>query len=388
MVSRVTGLNFRNIVPSSGVGNRAMRLFWQIFSNPQKSDPKMTEPLTTTQAETPPENREMALISVNSSDEKLLQMILFVQGDDGKLTFDGVNCQNHVILKKLTERIRQRFAQHAKEGEELVATALTPLFALAKGDPERFTIIVNLVIAFSNYCPRFTAAVLEKIEWPSETFKQMSLPAYLAHFIRSSFVSWQDDSIEINPCPNQESTFFYTDKLVIVTKNIFGHRDFIENPSALSPSLAQGIGIAIQKEAKAAMEDLKQKYSDQQTDENTNIGINLVIAQYQECRFPCSMLAPVLPYLKKIPGLVGLEIVDVGGSGQHAFRDEDAPALLEIFKTNPHLFHIKINVSAMTPETQKQFVEEWQVIMADRKMGAAIEDFFAIELQGVIKQES
>jgi hypothetical protein len=128
------------------------------------------------------------------------------------------------------------------------------------------------------------------------------------------------------------------------------------------------MGIAIQDCAEAAMKELKQKYDDKKTDDRTKIGLNLVIGQFTECRFPCSMVAPVLPYLQKIPGLVGLEIADVGGSGRgHAFRDEDAPALLDLFRTNPWLFYVKINTNGMTPEKQTQFVKDWQLIITDRQ---------------------
>jgi hypothetical protein len=152
------------------------------------------------------------------------------------------------------------------------------------------------------------------------------------------------------------------------------------------------MGIAIQDCAIAAVEELKQKYRDGKTDENTKIGFNLVIMQFLECCFPCTMVAPLLPYLKKLPGLVGLEINDVGGSGLttaegqqrgYAFTDEDAPTLLEILKTNPHLFHVKININGMTKGVENQFVQEWQAIIATRQRPSAIQEFLALEAPGI-----
>jgi hypothetical protein len=182
--------------------------------------------------------------------------------------------------------------------------------------------------------------------------------------------------------------FFPTFRLVVITKRIFGRGDFVTKPQPLSPFLAQGMGIAIQDCAEAAMKELKQKYDDKKTDNRTNIGLNLVIGQFTECRFPCSMVAPVLPYLQKIPGLVGLEIADVGGSGLvttkhsqrngHAFRDEDAPALLDLFRTNPWLFHVNININGMTSQKELQFVQEWKSIITARQK-PVIEDLLALE---------
>jgi hypothetical protein len=397
VINRVTGLNFRTIKPFSGMGNKTMQLFLQCFSAPQK--PASETPLsTTTQAATPSENREIASIPVNTSNEQLLKMMIFLPDNDGKLALDYENQQNKMINDLLGERIRQGFAQHANEGEDLVAQALTPLFNLAKSDPDRFMVLVNSVIWNSRHCPRFTATVLEKIEWPSETLKQERLPGCLASYIVHKCLELQDYSIEIgSSSSDKKSIYFCTSKLLVITKRILGHGDFVKEPESLSPFLVQGIGMALQDYAKAAMEMLKEQYDEGQTDERTNIGLNLVIGQFHECRFPCSMVAPVLPYLKKIPGLVGLEINDVGGSGLvtakrnrqrgHAFRDEDAPALLEIFRTNPYLFHVKININGMTLEKETQFVQEWQEIMTNR-LKPAIKDLLALEAPKEHKADS
>ena len=360
-----------------------MQLFWQVLYGPQKPASKTASSLTQTEA--PVETQEIVLIPVNSSNEQLLQMMVFDRDDKGQLKRDYENRQNRSINSQINDQlghqIHRTFSQHANGGEDQVATALAPLFALAKNDTNRFLALVDLVIWKSKYVPRFTAVVLEKIEWPSEALKNEKLPAYLSQYILTNCLNWQDEYIEIElPSSSKESTFFHAYKLIVVTKRIFGHDDFVKNPKNLSPFLAQGMGMAFQKSAAAALEELKQKHEKGETDAKINMGLSLHIGQFTECRFPCSMLAPVLPYLKKIPGLVGLEIVDVGGSrSKHAFRDEDAPALLDIFKTNPHLFHIKINVGGMTKEIRKKFLEEWLTIMTTRKKGASIEGLIAIE---------
>ncbi len=163
----------------------------------------------------------MALISVESSNEQLLQMMIFAQDDDGQVFFDPKNPQNQAIRQQLEVRIRQGFAQHANKGEDQVASALAPLFVLANSDPDRFMILVKLVIWESRYCPRFTAAVLEKIKWPSEAFKQKNLPVCLAGYILNQCLDWQDDSIEIEaPSSSKESTYFRAWRLVVITKYI------------------------------------------------------------------------------------------------------------------------------------------------------------------------
>jgi len=388
IIHRATGLNFRSPSHFPNIGDKALRLFCQIFSNPQKPSPKTTTSSTTAKPDVPqPENHETAVIPPETSNDQLLQMMVFVPDNEGKQKLDEENPQNKEIQRLLLNRICHEFNQHAKRGAAEVARALAPLFALAKGDPDRFMLLVSLVIFWSRYCPRFIANVLEEVEWPSDALKQEKLPVFLAFRIEHNCIEWQDDSIEIGqPSAGEAPTFFRTFRLCVVTKRIFGHGDFVNNPPPLSPFLVQGMGIAIHDCAETAVEDLKQKYKDGQTNEETKIGFNLVIGQFMECRFPCTMLAPLLPYLTNLPGLVGLEMNDVGGSGlvtqQHggqkigyAFRDEDAPALLDIFRSNPHLFHIEVNTDGMTPKGERQFVKEMQAIIENRERPKTIEGF-------------
>lgn len=368
VIHRATGLNVLKILPFSGMGDKALRLFRQIFSSSQKPTSKSDAPQAE-KSETP----KTAIISDQTSIEQLLQLVIFKE-----CQFDSENPQNQEIEKRLANTIHHEFTQHAKNGEEQVAKALIPLFASVKNDPDRFVILVTLVIFKSQYCPRFTANVLEKIEWPSESLKQEKLPNCLAFYIASSCIELQDHSIEIESHDlDQKSTFFPTVKLLVNTKRILGYKDFVSNPEPLSSFLTQGLGIAIQLRAQDTMAQLKKDHENGNVDKTTKIGLNLFIGQFMECRFPASMIAPVLLYLKNISGLVGLEILDVGGGFNtgNAFKDEDAPALLEIFRTNPHLFHIKINVDGMTPEKQETFLKEWQDIMTSRKKDLLLKIF-------------
>ncbi|HEX4839787.1 MAG TPA: metallophosphoesterase [Rhabdochlamydiaceae bacterium] len=396
---RVSGLSFRNLAPFPEIVDKALQVFWNIFFNPQKPPPKETTSLTTTTPGAPQKKSGPSFNFEEASNEQLLQMLEFVPDTNGELIFDRTN-QNSVTKKRLYTRIRQQFFEHAEKGADQIATALAPLFALAKSDSVRFMFLVNLVIWDSEVCPQVTAAVLEKIEWPSETLKKKNLPAYLANYIRLQCLLRRNGSICIEtPSPSGESPIFRTYKLLVRTKCIFEFRDFVTNPQPLSPFLVEGMGIAIQDYAKGIVEDLKQQYEAGKTDENTNIGFNLVIMPFaKKCRFPCTMLSPLLPYLKKLPGLVGLEMSDVGGSGLlsaedsqqkgHAFSDEDAPALLDILKTNFHLFHIKIDINEMIKKAESKFAQEWQALVTGRQRPSTIKDFLALEAPKIVPSDS
>ncbi len=80
------------------------------------------------------------------------------------------------------------------------------------------------------------------------------------------------------------------------------------------------------------------------------------------------MIAPILPHLKNIPGMVSLELSDLGVSNpwdapsskpSNGFSDQDAEALLDIFRSNPHLRKVKVNIEGMTEEKRKGFTAEW-----------------------------
>ena len=279
-----------------------------------------------------------------------------------------------LILNELDSRIKYLFNTYAKEGESTVARELQSLFKEAQNSPDTFETLVVQVVNNSGYVPRFTAAVLEKLKWPDDTMKEKILPKCLGMKIARECISWEDGFINVDTA--EEFNGFYTYRLTIMSKKIFGKGDFTKKPITMSDSLARAIGYSIRLSAENMIATLQKKKKQGEINKDTNIGIQVVIAQSVECRFPASMLSPMLPYLKNIPGLVGLELSDIGvrnpwdseviNENNHGFQDQDAAALLAIFRTNPYLMQVQINVDGMNNTKQKEFMQQWQQIWKER----------------------
>jgi hypothetical protein len=282
---------------------------------------------------------------------QLVKSLLVANDESGDMSPEDLN---HPVLMGmvLAGQVQNVFKLHAAEGEEAVANALAPLFSRAKGNPEKFEILLNLTVFESRYSPLFVAAVLEKLIWPTEKMKEEKLHVYLGTLIANNFLSAKH---------HQPIVLFgsKTCRLVVMTEQIFGCKDFIKSAETIPPSLAQAIGHAIRLYAQGAEEEWRREgiYGYQ-----PDIGFELVFEQSMECRFPASMLTPVLPYLKNISGLVGLKMKVVDG-----FRDQDANALLDIFNTNPGLLKYNIDIGGMTPGTQGHFERQLQQIMDTRE---------------------
>lgn len=286
--------------------------------------------------------------------------------------------ENELIKDALGKRISNAFKTEAKNNEEVITNGLRPIFSEALSAPDKFDNLAAAAVLMSPYIPRFTAAIFEKLEWPSEEFKKEVLPKYLGMKIVNPeycCISYQDDFINFGS--TESSDGFCTNRVVLITKNIFGTGDFTNQPKLIPESVAQTIGFSIRLIGELLIKDLKEHKETGTINRDTNIGMRVVIGQYMECRFPASVLSPLLPYLTNVPGLVGLELSDVGvrtphdditvAKTGHGFGDEDAEALLDIFRTNPHLTQVQINVDNMSPAKLKEFLEAWQNIWTDRQ---------------------
>jgi hypothetical protein len=159
---------------------------------------------------------------------QLVQSLVFVKNESGEMPSEDL--YNHPVLMALTlaRKIRNEFDLHAAEGEESVANALAPFFSQAKDNPEKFGILLNLVVFEVGYCPLFIAAVLEKSIWPTEKMKEEELRVHLGSLIARSYLSVQSHAFIL-------SSDFKTGRLVVMTEEIFGRRDFVKFPETISP---------------------------------------------------------------------------------------------------------------------------------------------------------
>ncbi len=256
------------------------------------------------------------------------------------------------------------------------------LLEQANANPEKFALVALGVSMNSRYVVSRTCKFLEQCEWPSQKLKEQFLPELVSLLILENGIAW--DNWELGFVKTGESSNllnvpgFCCHRILINTKKIFGHGDFTINPKPISPYLAKAIGLAIKQVADAHVLELKEKLEkgvDKKDD--LRIGVEVVIGQFMETRFTASMIAPILPHLKNVPGMVSLELSDVGvrnpwdpisGKKSNGFNDDHAEDLLDIFRSQPYLQKTKINVDGMSEEKRKEFMSEWVKIWgnADR----------------------
>lgn len=315
------------------------------------------------------------------SANELLQRMLIWSNDARAIEDSGSQDlpseeENRLIRHALGEKIRAVFSAHSQAGDAVMAQKIHSIFSEALSSPDHFDVLATLIVeaSCSNYNPRFIACVLERFEWPDEEKKNKCIVGLLASLITLKYISWQEGFIELGSPENPKG--FNTNRLVVMTKNIFGEGDFTTHPKSIPVSLMEAIAAAIQLSGCAAIEVLESQKKNEEIEEDTNLGIQVVIGQYVECRFPASMLAPMLPHLTHVPGLVGLQLSDVGmwnpldrplktTQGQ-GFGDNDVDALLEIFRTNRHLMNVRILIDGMAPEKLEEFMKQWQQIWEGR----------------------
>ncbi len=229
-------------------------------------------------------------------------------------------------------------------------------FSLVKNDAEKFHLLAGIFVLTQQSRPiAKTCQFLETLEWPSEELKKKELPVLIVILLEEKkFVSWQETSI------NFKDQKLSTYKAVLDMRKIFGCRDFTEKPQQMSRYIVEAIRLQLNLLGEWTLMQLKKNRAEA-------IGLYVEICQFMECRFPASMVSPLLPCLAEIPGLVGLNLNDIGTERPRekktkasGFGDEDADALLKIIRQQPFLQDIKINLEAMSEGKQKQILAEME----------------------------
>ncbi len=228
--------------------------------------------------------------------------------------------------------------------------------------PDKFIYLASTFVMKSQLPIINTSEFLEQCQWPSEELKKTELPELLATaFLYKAF---ELQNMFLSNSGVTESGFPCT-RLLINTKKIFGVGDFTNDPKPLSPVLAEAIGSVIKSIAKQRLKDLNKTHREGEHWDDMRLGIEIDIGQFRETRFPASMIAPLLPYLKDVPGIVSLALSDVGEKNINGFKDEDAEDLLNIFRSQPYLQSAHINIGGMGEEKQLAFMEEWKRIWSE-----------------------
>ena len=253
------------------------------------------------------------------------------------------------IVSRLTKRCSseaetQHYLAELKEG-----------FSAVKDQPNRFQYLAEVYVS-SPFTSLSICNFLEELEWPSVELKQKLLPELMAKAV-FKYIEIRDVNFEHEfRCHNLRAT-----------RSIFGSGNFIMHPTPIPPTLMEGFGHAIQKFAKDLDFRLQADKESKGEQRELVAGFILDIGQSVECRFPASMISPLLPYLKDLPGLVGLELRDVGeGVRGQGFGDNDVQHLLDIAR-NPYLKEFHVNSDGMSELVRKKFEQDLRAILNDPK---------------------
>ncbi len=283
--------------------------------------------------------------------------------------FDENQAGNKEKARQIYTTLCDRFkdANKSRDYSQIVAA-----FGEFKANLEAFETLLSIFVEFYPYSVVATSQFLEKLQWPSEKRKEELLPAILAD---KEIMVWQE-------------TFFRTgsdflaginaNKAQIHQRMLFSDGDHTTNPLQISPFLAKGLGDKLRNLGAYVLKKLKQAIVEQKDLTNIPMGFEIGFSQATECRFPATMVAPFLPYFTNIPGLIRIDLADIGvvfGSRQSkfGFADRDVEALLNIARTNPYLREMKVNDGAMSVDVQTKFRVDLKAIL-DARTGDLAEE--------------
>jgi len=180
------------------------------------------------------------------------------------------------------------------------------------------------------------ARVIEQVTFPSEELKSQILGA----LISMRGVILQRDSDHLLNLETFDSLPLF--ELNVDVQALFGYGDHTEDPAVLPESYAKALADTFKS---AAVHCLKEESK----------GVTVRIGQQTECRFSAAMVRPILAHLTNIPGVIRLDINDIGVELGIGFVDEDAEALLQIVRSNPLLRDFRVNTNSMTMEARNAF---------------------------------
>lgn len=267
--------------------------------------------------------------------------------------------ETHEIVKSAILSCIQRLIKEKRLGE------LQAVFMSIKNEPAKF---VDLTIFVSGVLP-YTIHELDQffngLTWPTDELKEQKIPEVLA--LRMSKIAVRSDVGQIK-CGNKRRINTY--RAVLDPRQIFGLGNFNQNPVHSSNSVVKAFRIIVENLGHSIVNHLKKAFTKDSSLEKKLIGLELSINPYTECDYPASMIVPFLAPLCQVPGLVKLDLSNIGIQNplnSLGFGDREADAILEIVKTNPFLQEFLIETPGMSVDVQKQFDRDWNNILSKRQ---------------------
>jgi len=329
------------------------------------------------------------------------QIIDTIKIDDKKLLTDTdtalVNRQTQLNISAV-DVLKTKFSDALKKND--MGPIEEAFRAVNKGDHKIDLIALTIAQCFRpdpydrNRKPlAVTAELIEKLPWNPE-IKEALLPTIYSELL-SDVVSIQKGYYA---APGGEAidqgNNFHTYSYVVDTRKLFGRGDHTQSPIIVSEYMGKGFAQLMKSQSEAIVHNLVEGLKNGKDPKSLEFGLEISIGQFVECRFPTSMISPFLPYLQNIPGLIKLEISDVGvrnpwdkkvqnASSLSGYGDNDAKDLLSIIKTNPHLLEFQVDIGNMTPQKAKEFFTEWGEILQDQGHYAQAQ----LELKNQLLQE-
>lgn len=267
-------------------------------------------------------------------------------------------------LKSFTVELVKLIKENKGELSPLeLANAFQPLFNQIKDNFDRISFLLGELIMILPYSASDIALVFESLVLPEE-IENIDLPEHLGYRLvdTADFIERQLQMVEGRPVESFRLNY----------KTIFGTEVVGTHPPTLSPLLAKALGFGIRCIAEALV-GLDLYHNDSWEQSQYTLGFGLEIGQCADCPFPPKVIAPLLPYLRGLSGLVKLSFsmgmsnsFETGPQSRDGFGDESAEDLLQIFETNPHLLGAQVNVSSMSPDCLANFMARWEDILNQR----------------------
>ncbi len=224
---------------------------------------------------------------------------------------------------------------------------LKQIFGEIAQDSKKFSRLTYIFAYSAPYSVVFICSFLEQLDWPQGLDKQKELNTLAILMLnggstRRQFFKIGYNNVALNP---QES--IPVTQVIVDFRPIFGDGDFIQTDIVMPSYLYKVLGEMLKciELSEHSTKASKQDWT----------GISLTIGQFMECRFPATLIAPLLPYLAQMHKLVKLDLSDVGHQldpdrifSQTAFADDHVQTLCAILDANPCLIDFKINQASMS----------------------------------------
>lgn len=223
-------------------------------------------------------------------------------------------------------------------------------------DDNKFYNFAFVFVSCSSYSIAYMCEFLERLDWPANRDKPVDLRNLVMCMLmgglrRDRTVKVCKNEVAVNKGESVPITEVLVDFRPLIGKGNYNH-DPITLPSYIYKVLGTMLRyIDIQEDSYS---DAAKKWQ----------GVGMILGQFTECRFPASLLSPLLPHLAQMENLVALDVSDVGlvispngVDNKRGFTDTDAQAFYTLLEKNPCLIDFRVNYGGMSTGESKKFEE-------------------------------